>query len=119
MHRSGTSLVAGSLEAAGLYLGAVNNAATYNRKGNKENESIRDLNERLLARAGAAWNAPPAIQVAWSPQDEDCAWSLIGSYLEAGRPWDSRTLAASGRSRAGFASYPTLVRWAYSDILPW
>ena len=87
MHRSGTSLVAGSLEAAGLYLGEVNNAATYNRKGNKENESIRDLNDRLLARAGAAWNTPPTGQVAWSPADEEYARSLVKPYLESRRPW--------------------------------
>jgi hypothetical protein len=33
MHRSGTSLVAGCLEAAGLYLGPVNNYAPFNKKG--------------------------------------------------------------------------------------
>lgn len=87
MHRSGTSLVTGSLEAAGLYLGEVNNASTYNRRGNKENESIRDLNDRLLAGAGVAWDAPPEGQVAWSPEDEDRAKSLIAPYLEGKRPW--------------------------------
>ena len=87
MHRSGTSLVTGSLEAAGLYLGEVNHAATYNREGNKENESIRDLNDRILTGAGAAWDAPPAGQVEWSPEDEGCARSLIAPYLEGHRPW--------------------------------
>ena len=46
MHRSGTSLLTGSLEAAGLHLGEVNNAARYNPKGNKENESIRNRLQR-------------------------------------------------------------------------
>ena len=87
MHRSGTSLVAGSLEAAGLHLGDVNHAATYNRRGNKENASIRDLNDRLLAGAGAAWNAPPAGQVEWSPENEGCARSIVAPYLERRRPW--------------------------------
>lgn len=87
MHRSGTSLVAGSLEAAGLRLGAVNHAATYNRRGNKENASIRDLNDRLLAAAGAAWNAPPAGQVEWSPEHERCARAIVAPYLERRRPW--------------------------------
>lgn len=87
MHRSGTSLVAGSLEAAGLHLGDVNHAATYNRKGNKENESIRDLNDRLLARSRATWNAPPVGQVERSPEGEACARTLVEPYLETGRPW--------------------------------
>ncbi|MCY4581909.1 MAG: sulfotransferase [Chloroflexi bacterium] len=87
MHRSGTSLVAGSLEAAGLYLGDVNHAATYNRKGNKENASIRDLNDRLLARADASWIAPPTGQVEWSLEDEGCARFFVEPYLECRRPW--------------------------------
>ena len=95
MHRSGTSLLAGSLEAAGLSLGEVNNAAPFNRKGNKENESIRDLNDALLAASGAAWNRPPGRQAPWSRDDEERARSLVGPYLAAKRPWgfkDPRTV---------------------------
>ena len=95
MHRSGTSLITGSLEAAGLYLGEVNNAATYNRKGNKENESIRDLNDALLAETGAAWDVPPDGQVRWDRAHEERGRALIRPYLDAARPWgfkDPRTL---------------------------
>jgi hypothetical protein len=95
MHRSGTSLVAGSLEAAGLFLGEVNTAAPFNRRGNRENEGIRAFNERLLARAGAAWNRPPKEQVAWVREDEVIAFDLIRPYLDHGRPWgfkDPRSL---------------------------
>ena len=95
MHRSGTSLLTGSLEAAGLYLGEVNHAARYNRKGNKENEAIRDLNDALLHRSGAAWNRPPAGQVRWSRADEERGKSLIGPCQVADRPWgfkDPRTV---------------------------
>ena len=95
MHRSGTSLLAGSLEAAGLYLGDVNNEAPFNRKGNKENESIRDLNDALLERSGAAWNRPPRGQVPWSGSDVARARPLIRPYLVANRPWgfkDPRTV---------------------------
>ena len=81
MHRSGTSLLTGSLEAAGLYLGEVNNEAPFNRKGNKENESIRELNDALLERNGAAWNRPPNGQAQWSGADEEWSRSLISSYL--------------------------------------
>ena len=95
MHRSGTSLLTGSLEAAGLYLGEVNNEAPFNRKGNKENESIRELNDALLERNGAAWNRPPNGQAQWSGADEEGSRSLISPYLAAKRPWgfkDPRTV---------------------------
>ena len=95
MHRSGTSLLAGSLEAAGLYLGNVVNAAPHNLKGNKENEAIRNLNDALLAKHGTAWNAPPNSQLPWDPSDRARARTLIQPYLDNGRPWgfkDPRTV---------------------------
>ena len=88
-------MLTGSLEAAGLYLGAANNAAPHNKKGNKENESIRDLNDALLTRMGAAWNVPPEGQVEWNCADEDLAKLLVEPYLRAARPWgfkDPRTV---------------------------
>lgn len=99
MHRSGTSLLTGLLEAAGLYLGEANNSAPYNRKGNKENEVIRDLNDALLAKGGAAWNAPPEGQLRWDRSDREQAKTLIRPYLDANRPWgfkDPRTLWTVG-----------------------
>ena len=48
---AGTSLLTGSLEAAGLNLGEVNNAAPHNRKGNKENEAD-SRPERCVADQG-------------------------------------------------------------------
>ena len=95
MHRSGTSLLAGSLEAAGLHLGEVNQAAPFNPKGNRENESIRDFHDDLLARHGAAWNTPPKRQIRWRQLDNDRALSLVDPYLRDGVPWgfkDPRTL---------------------------
>ena len=95
MHRSGTSLLAGCLEAAGLNLGEVNNSAPFNRKGNKENESIRELNDALLARNGFAWNVPPNSPVAWEQADMELARQLIRPHLDAGLPWgfkDPRTV---------------------------
>jgi hypothetical protein len=56
------------LEAAGLFLGTVNTAAPFNKKGNREPEHIRDLHDALLERNGASWNAPPAGPLAW-PSD--------------------------------------------------
>ena len=88
-------MLTGSLEAAGLNLGEVNNAAKYNRKGNKENESIRDLNDALLTEADAAWNLPPGGQVRWDRADEERGRALIRPYLDAACPWgfkDPRTM---------------------------
>lgn len=95
MHRSGTSLLAGSLESAGLNLGDVNHAAPFNRKGNKENEAIRSFHDEMLVRNGVAWNAPPRGQIRWTSHDEERASSLIEPFLRAGRPWgfkDPRTI---------------------------
>ena len=95
MHRSGTSLLTGSLEAAGLYLGKVNHSAPFNRKGNKENESIRSFHNELLAKNGASWDRPPKGQVRWERSDEERARSLVEPYVRADRPWgfkDPRTL---------------------------
>ena len=65
MHRSGTSCLAGCLEAAGLFLGSVNTAAPFNKKGNREPEHIRDLHDALLEQNGAAWNTPPQGPLDW------------------------------------------------------
>lgn len=95
MHRSGTSLLAGSLEAAGLHLGEVNQAAPFNKKGNKENQPIRDFHDDLLARNGAAWNRPPKRQIRWQRLDEERALRLVEPHLRSGHPWgfkDPRTL---------------------------
>lgn len=59
MHRSGTSCLAGCLEAAGLHLGAVNTKAPYNAKGNRENRELMDLHDAVLAQNGGAWDSVP------------------------------------------------------------
>ncbi len=95
MHRSGTSLVAGSLHAAGLHLGTVNDHAPFNSKGNKENVRIRELNDAMLDRNGASWRRPPARQITWRRADSRRAESLLHPYLSAGRAWgfkDPRTI---------------------------
>lgn len=95
MHRSGTSLLTGSLEAAGLHLGEVNHAAPFNQKGNKENEPIRDFHDDLLARHEAAWNRPPKRQIPWKRLDEQRALRLVEPHMRSSHPWgfkDPRTL---------------------------
>ncbi len=97
MHRSGTSMLTGSLEAAGVLLGEVNNAAPHNRKGNKEHEGVRGLNDRIIERYGADWKSPPHDQLplGWT-QEELAEGRLQTAALSAsGRVWgfkDPRTI---------------------------
>ena len=59
MHRSGTSCLAGSIQAAGFSGGDVIEYTNDNPKGNKENRSIMALNDKVLAYNGGSWNLPP------------------------------------------------------------
>ena len=63
MHRSGTSAVTRVLSLLGCALPrAVTESARDNEKGFWENPAIRDLNDRILASAGSAWDD-------WEPFD--------------------------------------------------
>jgi hypothetical protein len=96
MHRSGTSCLAGSLQHRGLHLGEVYEARPYNRKGNRENQRIMDLNADVLAASDGSWDRPPRT-LRW---DDACAArrDAIVAALAAGsgdRPWgfkDPRSL---------------------------
>ena len=97
MHRSGTSMLTGSLEAAGVLLGEVNNAAPHNRKGNKEHEGVRRLNDRILARYDADWKHPPFGKLPLTWTSEEFAEGLLqtSSVSGSGRIWgfkDPRTI---------------------------
>jgi hypothetical protein len=97
MHRSGTSCLAGCLEAAGLHLGSVNTAAPFNRKGNRERPDVMALNDAVLADAGARWDAPPEGDPAWGPDQAAARDGLLARFeTEAeGSAWglkDPRTL---------------------------
>jgi hypothetical protein len=120
MHRSGTSLLTGTLQAAGLHLGEVNDFATHNRKGNKEQGDFRKLNEALLASAGGSWSAPPSGQVAWSAAHRARGRRLVARYEAGPRPWgfkDPRAVftvegwqrLAPGARRVGVFRHPSLV----------
>lgn len=83
MHRSGTSCLAGSLQQRGLYLGEVYESRPHNRKGNRENQRIMDLNNAVLAASDARWDRPPPAGLRW---DTACAAEreAIVAGLEAG-----------------------------------
>ena len=84
MHRSGTSCVAGTLQAAGLFLGEVSTAEKHNRKGNRENGTILALHDDLLTDNGGTWRDPPAV-VRWS-RDHRIRRDAIIAELERAAP---------------------------------
>ena len=59
MHRSGTSCLAGSLQKRGVFLGQVHEVNPHNRKGNRENQRLVDLNTKILQYNHADWDRPP------------------------------------------------------------
>lgn len=93
MHRSGTSCLAGSLEQQGLFLGEVNTAAPWNKRGNRESFEMMDLQGAILEASGGSWDHPPEA-VEWRPEHFECAREMFARH--AGRPvWgfkDPRTL---------------------------
>jgi hypothetical protein len=68
MHRSGTSLAAGVLEALGIDLGPSETMlptnGVENLHGYFEQRSIRELNDALLETLGGSWFEPPRAAVA-------------------------------------------------------
>jgi len=58
MHRSGTSCLTGIMQRLGIELGEVFTQNDFNKKGNRENARIVNLNEALLRLNGGAWNSP-------------------------------------------------------------
>lgn len=94
MHRSGTSSLAGSLQSAGVALGEVNTQAPHNAKGNRESRRIMDLNDRVLANSGHAWNCPPLASGHWAADNQRERDAIIAELSCASR-WgfkDPRTL---------------------------
>lgn len=83
MHRSGTSLLAGTLQECGLDLGEVSNWSPANEKGNRESWLLTALHEDLLREAGGAWDRPPERQVVWGPLHRAIRDLYIGLF--AGR----------------------------------
>lgn len=93
MHRSGTSCLAGCLEAAGLYLGEVNTWARSNALGNRERRAVMHLNDKVLAANGGTWRAPPDA-VVWPDHLVEEGREMARSMAQDG-PWgfkDPRTL---------------------------
>lgn len=87
MHRSGTSCLAGCLQDLGLNLGEVNTAAPHNKKGNRENPRLWPVHDAVLARVGAAWDAPPTEPVVWTRDEIAALRAVLADYDAVPRPW--------------------------------
>jgi hypothetical protein len=67
MHRSGTSALAGTLRAAGVYFGEVlDQSIARNPKGLQEAPSLLYMQEDLLVKNGGSWHEPPE-KIDWDP----------------------------------------------------
>jgi hypothetical protein len=71
MHRSGTSMVAKALVAAGLFLGDRKRfmpPSAANPEGFFEHREFVALNDALLAELEGGWDRPPAAEAAWTAE---------------------------------------------------
>lgn len=82
MHRSGTSCLAGSLEAQGLFLGNVNNGAPHNKKGNKENNITWSINDSVLSYSNGSWDSPPT-ELVWNDHACKLCDEFIAIYTDS------------------------------------
>ncbi|MCR9106094.1 MAG: sulfotransferase [Gammaproteobacteria bacterium] len=81
MHRSGTSCLTGTLQSAGLFLGEHHTWNHHNHKGNRENQSIVDIHEAVLAANGGAWDKPPST-ARWSAQQLEMIRHLLQQHSQ-------------------------------------
>jgi hypothetical protein len=68
MHRSGTSVITGLLNAHGLNLGPEHQllgSSPTNPTGHFEHTGILQINEALLDKFGGSWNCPPKLAPMW------------------------------------------------------
>tara|TARA_B110000902_G_scaffold243853_1_gene296529 strand:+ start:1573 stop:2292 length:720 start_codon:yes stop_codon:yes gene_type:complete len=79
MHRSGTSFLTGSLQQAGVELGKYSEWNRHNKKGNRENTDIVELNDSVLAKNGGSWLYPP-IYVDWDEESISEAKRILELY---------------------------------------
>jgi hypothetical protein len=76
MHRSGTSCLSGILQKSGVELGEVHTQNPHNKKGNRENQKVVDLNEAVLNENFCTWDEPGVISV-WTEQQRQTRSLII------------------------------------------
>ena len=85
MHRSGTSCLTGTLQQHGVFLGQVFESNPYNKKGNRENHEIMDLNTNLLEFNSGSWDNPPN-SITWTARHSQFRDRIISKFLESNCP---------------------------------
>ncbi len=94
MHRSGTSWLAGGLQASGLHLGNVSERNTHNKLGNREDRALVQLHDSVLRANGGSWDRP-RYPNSWTQDQRTRLSRLVSSMSSACQPWgfkDPRTL---------------------------
>ena len=97
MHRSGTSMVAGALASAGIYVGDKAELLAVqedNPTGFWERSDLVACNEEILSASAGSWYQPPAQLIT---PDADCLASMasISTSTTLGRA-DTSTAARAG-----------------------
>ena len=99
MHRSGTSCVAGMLQASGVASAGPAVRNWDNARGHHESLALVRLNETVLARSGGNWMAGPVDvrgenTVRWTDEEERERERLLGTAIDGRAPLlkDPRTL---------------------------
>ena len=85
MHRSGTSAVANSLAQMGFALPDVTDLITpgpFNERGYWESRRFVTYSDRVLARLGGTWSAPPRPDPGWELSDDAETSGLRGGARE-------------------------------------
>ena len=94
MHRSGTSCLAGCLQAAGLPSGVVQDWNFDNQRGNREQADIIQLNDAVLKASGGSWDKPPQ-KIQWETEHEVDRDRILSAALSEDEAWsfkEPRTL---------------------------
>ncbi len=78
MHRSGTSALAGALEALGFEAGPADDlmpADIGNPKGYFELKSVASLDDEILTHYGGSWDCPPILPKGWEKDEAANAYT--------------------------------------------
>lgn len=102
MHRSGTSYLAGSMQAYGMHSGRVFEWSKHNLRGNRENAEIMALNDAVLEFSRASWDKPPTQKLRWTTDQAHERDEIIQSLSQS----------ANGQP-IGFKDPRTLLTWAF------
>lgn len=86
MHRSGTSCLAGMFQLAGFRMGMVDEWNPDNLRGNRENQSILKLNERILFASDGSWSHPPQ-EIDPTLEHSALRNQILKELEDQGSPW--------------------------------